>query len=262
VARLKPGTNFRPAALVTACLLTACVHVPEQTATVSRGMASGAALETAFTVVVWNVHKEPGAFEGELPGLVPNPDLVLLQEGLGPTVGPPLSSSGQATHVVSFRMRHGGEMTGVSTWSWAQASEEVPLRTRTREPLVGTPKSALLSFFAIEVGTTLAVVNLHGINIRAARHLEAQLHAIEAAIGDHTGPLIVAGDFNTWSKARVAAVERFAQRLGLGSVFRGAEAPKLDGVWVRGLQVEDARVVDTRHSDHDALVVRLRVDVA
>ena len=74
--------------------------------------------------------------------------------------------------------------------------------------------------------------------------------------------MLVGGDFNTWSRQRRAVVEAFAERLRLSAVFEGDDAPRLDAVFVRGLELEEARVVKTRHSDHDALVVRLSTAAA
>ena len=224
---------------------------------VTHGQPSADAVPRAFTVVVWNVHKQAEAYEDELPGLT-TPDLVLLQEDIGPNVGAPLAERGKAQHVVSFRYVRGGAMTGVTTWTRAEVLTSVPLRTEAREPIVGTPKSALVSLLPFEGGGRLLAVNLHGINVRGARLLERQLVAIEAVVRDHDGPLLVAGDFNTWSRRRRAVVEGFAGRLGLRAVFEGEDAPRLDAVFVRALEVLEARVVDTKSSDHDALVVRLR----
>lgn len=219
---------------------------------VSRGQAERSSLPDAFTVVVWNIHKEREAVL-ELTALADGASLVLLQEGTGPDLPLP----GEATQAVSFRFVRGGAMTGVLTVSRAEARASRPLRTDANEPLVGTPKTALVSRFALESGASLLVVNLHGINLRGARHLETQLGAIEAEAREHAGPMLVAGDFNTWSRPRRAVVLAFAERLGLEAVFDGPEAPRLDAVFVRGLEVQEARVVDTRSSDHDALVVTL-----
>ncbi len=234
------------------------MHVPEGTRTRSEGEPSAEALGERFTVVVWNVHKEREAVMDELPGLVDAPGLVLLQEGMGPRVGPPLSEEGRATQVVSFHFVRGGAATGVVTWSRAVVSAAEGVRTEAREP-VGTPKSSLVSEHPIEGGGSVLVVNVHGINVRRAELLDRQLGALEARVEGHRGPVIVAGDFNTWSRRRRAVVEGFVRRLGLERVFVGEDAPKLDAVFVRGLVVEGAEVVDTRASDHDALVVRVRV---
>lgn len=149
-------------------------------------------------------------------------------------------------------------MTGVATWARGPAQDLSPRRTESRD-LYGTPKSALLSTHPLAGGQRLLAVNVHGINLRRADLLARQLRSVEAAVAEHVGPVVVAGDFNTWSRRRFAVVEAFALRLGLMRVFAGPDAPKLDAVFVRGLEVEHARVVETRHSDHDALVVLLRV---
>lgn len=225
----------------------------------SSGTPPSHAIPDTFSLVVWNVHKDPEAYQDELPRLALSPALVLIQEGVGPNVGAPLDARGEASHVVSFRFVRGGASTGVVTWANTPSLTHVPLRTKAREPFAGTPKTALVSEHPLRRGDTLLVVNLHGINFRAARLLARQLEAVEDVVRPHEGPLIVAGDFNTWSSARRAVVEQFAKRLGLITVFDGPSAPKLDAAFVRGLDVVQAEVVDTEASDHDALLVTLRV---
>jgi len=239
------------ASLVLGTSLLCCVHVPAKTVVVTRGAARAEAITEPFTLVVWNVHKEPGALEDELPSLAEGASLVLVQEGMGPE----LDMHGVTSQVVAFRYVRGGGMTGVLTWSRDAPRTSTALRTRQREPLVQTPKSALVSEHALADGTRLLVANLHGINFRPAGALQRQLASLEAVLAPHDGPMIVGGDFNTWSKRRRAVVEAFVARLGLARVFAGPIAPKLDAVFVRGLVVREARMVDTEHSDHDALVV-------
>ncbi len=232
-----------------------CVRVPPETETVSATAGPSEALSTTFEVVVWNVHKEREALEGELPELARNAELILLQEGRGAELG----RAGEATQVVTFRDVRGGATNGVVTWSRAASSRHVPLRSDSREPLVRTPKSILVTEYALVSGASVMVANVHGINYRRAEALEQQLAALAGVLAVHTGPLVVAGDFNTWSRRRREVLEGFVASLGLTRVFEGPDAPPLDAVFVRGLDVQDSHVVDTRHSDHDALVVTLHV---
>ena len=219
------------------------------------GDASQATLPASFEVVVWNVHKEREALEDELPTLAQDADLVLLQEGRGAR----LALEGEATQVVTFRDVRGGTTNGVVTWSRAVSAARVPLRTSSREPIARTPKSALVTTYSMGCGTTLLVANVHGINFRLAPALERQLGALAEVIAMHRGPVLVAGDFNTWSPRRRAALQAFADGLGLRTVFDDSDAPRLDAVLVRGLGVDDASIVETEHSDHDALIVSLRL---
>ncbi len=139
---------------------------------------------------------------------------------------------------------------------------EQALLSPTPEPLTQTPKSALLTWVALADAPDreLLLVNLHGVNFRRAPILAEQLRALDPAIAEHRGPLVVAGDFNSWSRNRQTVVREFAERHALVSVFAVVEVeaePRLDDVYVRGLLVRDARVLASETSDHDGIWVEL-----
>ncbi len=46
-----------------------------------------------------------------------------------------------------------------------------------------------------------------------------QLNSLSTHIIDHKGPVILAGDFNAWSRPRVNVLKRFARRLKLKEVI-------------------------------------------
>ena len=89
---------------------------------------------------------------------------------------------------------------------------------------------------------TLAIVNIHAINFDLAlAGYRAQLTALANVVAQHHGPIIFAGDFNTWSAAREATVAEVLSPLGLHevrlpsderSVFLGRH---VDHIFVRGL---------------------------
>jgi endonuclease/exonuclease/phosphatase (EEP) superfamily protein YafD len=87
-----------------------------------------------------------------------------------------------------------------------------------------------------------------------------QLLPIGDQIAHHSGPIIMAGDFNAWSRPRMNALYRFAREMSLREVrFRRSAPPRfgrpLDFVFYRGLSVHDASVLVTRASDHNPLLV-------
>jgi endonuclease/exonuclease/phosphatase (EEP) superfamily protein YafD len=125
--------------------------------------------------------------------------------------------------------------------------------------VIRTPKSTLLSWIEIAGSDApLLLVNLHAINFRLAAALDAQLQSLDAVIEAHVGPLVVAGDFNTWSRRRRVVVEEFVARHALMSAFPGiTEVTRFDQVYLRGLVVRDAAVLKSRSSDHDALRIEL-----
>jgi endonuclease/exonuclease/phosphatase (EEP) superfamily protein YafD len=237
-------------------LLAGCVHLHEAPVTVTAGISPDAELPATFELLCWNVHKERSRkLAAELERIGSHAHLVLLQEAIR-TDALPLRSW---TMVEAFRFVNGGAPAGVATGTSAATIDEQSLYSSGREPLARTPKSALATTVRLHGGLALLVINIHGVNFRDARALEAQLGDLEPIVTAHEGPVIVAGDFNTWTRRRVTVLEAFAARHGLERVFTERDAPRLDAVFQRGLTVEEATVVRSRVSDHDALRVRFIV---
>ena len=227
----------------------------------------------ALDVVVFNVAKGRGRhFGATLAELLPDAELVLLQEVVLPEMVEPLRAAGHSWLVArtfSFTGRADEPTTGVATGSTAKALSWRTAITHAGEPLLGTPKATVLSAYALRGrDDALLVVNLHGINFRPAPFLQRQLDALAPAIAGHRGPVILAGDFNTHHRRRAQMLARFTESLDLRAVF--TDEPRddrrrhlgwpLDHVFVRGLVVERAEVVPAPHaSDHRPLRVRLRV---
>lgn len=245
---------FQAAASVVVSLACGCVRVPERPTTLVAGSGRGAALHDRFEVVCWNIHKNSDALAA-LDELAPDADLVLLQESVT-TIGAP---AGHATLVVAFRRSRDERPAGVMTISQTTPSASTAVLSDSREPLAGTPKSALVSMVPLARGGELLVANVHGVNFRDAKALRGQLEELDPLLRAHAGPAIVAGDFNTWSRARRRVLAEFAERHALTSVFIGADAPRLDAILYRGLRPETSLVIPSRDSDHDALHVRFAV---
>ncbi len=229
-------------------------------------------------VLVWNVKKAqrsawPRAFEG----LARGKELILLQEAYVPRMTEPLAARPELQWLMSpsfaYPRRTGSPTTGVVVGSTARALEHRAFITVDTEPLAGTPKAALAVTYALE-DERLLVVCIHGINFRRAPALAAQLRTLEPVIREHRGPVIFAGDLNTHHRPRMEVLERFAADVGLRSVFdnrRGSRADRsasdertryrawpLDHVYIRGLVVEDVRVVGGGlGSDHEPIILRL-----
>ncbi|MFA9208242.1 MAG: endonuclease/exonuclease/phosphatase family protein, partial [Yersinia sp. (in: enterobacteria)] len=136
---------------------------------------------------------------------------------------------------------------------------------REREPLLRLSKSALITVYSIHDGRLLMVVNIHAVNFSLGVDVYSkQLEPIGEQIAMHRGPVILAGDFNAWSRQRVNALQRFAQTVGLAEVeFRADNRSRafgrpLDFVFYRGLTLADASVLVTRASDHNPLLVEFQ----
>jgi endonuclease/exonuclease/phosphatase (EEP) superfamily protein YafD len=259
-----PASCLRVGAAMLVCLLLgACVHPRVEPASLGAGAAPHGALPGEFTLLSWNTHKQRHSrFEAELLRFEIGVDVILLQEATQVRpVWELLPDQRTWTLVVAFEYGRGEIATGVATGSFAAPIREQALLSPVAEPLLKTPKSSLVSWIEIDgADQPVLLVNLHGINFRRAPALDAQLGALDELLEAHEGPAVVAGDFNTWSGRRRAALDNFAARHQLVSAFDGRPRPRLhDDVFVRGLVIVDAVVLRSRSSDHDALRVELRV---
>lgn len=76
----------------------------------------------------------------------------------------------------------------------------------------------------------LMVVNIHAVNFSLGVDVYSkQLLPIGDQIAHHSGPVIMAGDFNARSRRRMNALYRFAREMSLRGAFTDDPAPS--GVW-------------------------------
>ena len=95
----------------------------------------------------------------------------------------------------------------------------------------------------------------------------------------HTGPIIMAGDFNTWSQKRLELVKKIARDANLNEVTGFPKGRRtgntrsefwnevlgieidlpLDRVFFSGFNPTSARVLNYETSDHRPILVRLKL---
>jgi len=259
-----------------------CEAVDRLLQAAGEGEAAGALDRRPFRLLVWNIHKQgDSGWERDLSGFVAASDVMLLQETvLQPPLRNILEDSG-LRWVMASSFLLGADDNGVLT-----ATRIAPIASCTQrvvEPLIRFPKSAVISWLPIahtrtdtrtntrtdaRTGSTetLAIANVHSINFELAPDVyRAQLEALADALAGHRGPIIFAGDFNTWNDARDAVVGEIAARLGLSelnlrvdqrAVFFGRH---LDHIFIRGLQLIDVGAIPVTSSDHNPLAATLRI---
>jgi endonuclease/exonuclease/phosphatase (EEP) superfamily protein YafD len=163
-------------------------------------------------------------------------------------------------------VRRDGLRDGVMTVS--RAGARPPVRRvvcKYPEPFLKTPKVALIQAFELH-GTDdrLLVVNIHATLIRLKSAAIEEMEHLIQAIPSHDGPMLLAGDFNTFTPGYLRAVAGTLQKLGLDYVpIPNDPRPRtqaLDQVFVRGLQVNTIQVDTTvRNSDHFPILFDFRV---
>lgn len=228
--------------------------------------AAGALDADAVRIASWNLHKEIDAgWEAELGRLVGKSDVLLLQEaGLASDLRAVIEQGG-LSWVLASSFAYAGADYGVLTATRVAPAAACALRAY--EPLLGIPKSALITQFGVKGrDVTLAIANLHAINFTpGTTAYSAQLDALGDALATHRGPIVIAGDFNTWSEDREAVVRALATRLSLAPVAFATDVRRrffgrvFDWVYVRGVDVIDAAAWTVTSSDHNPMLVTLRI---
>jgi endonuclease/exonuclease/phosphatase (EEP) superfamily protein YafD len=153
--------------------------------------------------------------------------------------------------------------TGVMTLS--TSSPSVACNLTSWEPWLGTPKATSITEYPLQDrDDRLLTINLHAVNFALGlENFQAQFDALTDVLRNHQGPIILAGDLNTWSNARQLLVDKFMTEHGLAGVAFEPDlrtttfGHALDHIYVRGMRAESARVIQVTSSDHNALRVRL-----
>ncbi|SHI19004.1 endonuclease/exonuclease/phosphatase family protein [Ferrimonas marina] len=254
-----------------ALTLAGCPYTPVAEAVRHQPDPMAPALADEIVLLNWNIFKQVNnpEWQQEFRSLHAQfqPDLITLQEAnLGPA------------HL-AVAERHGyvfgpnlvldeKQRSGVLTAANVNPSRYQTFLSDAREPLLSTAKVFVLTEYPIEQREeTLMVVNIHAINFVSATTYNTQLFQLEQAVREHQGPLILSGDFNSWSGARQRQLTAMATSLGLQPVDFGDKlsatfmGQPLDHVlYSPHLEADLAWIGhEFESSDHYPMVVRFRI---
>ncbi len=207
----------------------------------------------------WNIFKgKKQSWASDLKGLTSDSDLVLLQEALLVDDFYSHISDHVSVHVAQ------GFVTKTAPTGVLTAASAPSLRNDTwhhPEPFLRTSKSALITEYRLsDTSQTLLVANIHSINFSLGTvAFSLQLTDIFAELSAHPGPVLLAGDFNTWRAKRMRILSGLADDCGLQDVAFAEDGRKqvfrrsLDHVFYRGLQCTHAEVIKVSSSDHNPI---------
>ena len=226
---------------------------------------TGKGLGQRMQVLIWNIQKSGNTgWDNDLNVLGASSDLVLIQEAsvqarLETALPQPLYRAFAAGYTTS------SEQTGVMTMSSVEPSLHCNLTAW--EPWLGTPKATNITEYPIDgLDRRLLVINLHAVNFSfGLMDFETQVRALEPLLSRHIGPLIVAGDFNTWSNNRSNSLHAFMLKHQLSPVqFKPDQRTRfwdlpLDHVYLRDLDLVDASTTIVESSDHNPLLITVEV---
>ena len=219
-----------------------------------------------ISLLNWNIYKgKLDNWEKDLHNFINDIDIVTIQEAhLNYKLKSVLHNNDyQWTLNAAFHLNN--IPAGVMTASRIPALDTCGLRHI--EPLIRTHKTTLVSYYPIEgFDKNLLVANIHGINFTLGTYAyKKQIKHLFDIVNQHEGPVLIAGDFNTWSHARKTVMFSYVDSAKLTSldytnhnrthVFGHA----LDHVFFRGLDPIKHHSWQVNSSDHNPTSVSFKV---
>lgn len=220
-------------------------------------------------VLVWNMYKAgKESWDVDFPKITKGKDILMLQEFFSiPRMMEVIFEDTDRTYVLSTSFKDTKEhaRTGVATASSFDFRRVGWQRSYYREPIIRTPKMTGIATFDL-AGTDkdLLTLNIHAINFVSTRKLAHMVNEGLKYAGAHDGPVIFAGDFNTWSKGKQRMLFKMMKENGFSNVRFNKDTRMrtfgniLDWVFVRDLKVTYSKVYgEVEGSDHKAMEVHV-----
>lgn len=239
-------------------------------------------LNTSITLVNWNAQKGKNSqIAADLKLILEQekPDIVFLQEAKV-DLFEPQQMGGYFAEGWSYPWP-GGKSIGVLTLSRVPPVRIQPVSTKYRELGVTAPKVSLVTEYPLANGENLLAVNVHLLNFErwSIKKISHQIEDLKAIMASHSGPIIMAGDFNTWNQKRLQLVKEITRDIQLREVtdfpegrkngdtnsdfwnkFLGVEKDlPLDRVFFSGFKPTAARLLNFDSSDHTPILIILEL---
>jgi endonuclease/exonuclease/phosphatase (EEP) superfamily protein YafD len=249
------------------CALIFPTHPPQEQPDLNPKTLPQATPETGlnaegFSFSTWNIRKgKTKGWDADFHTLCRSTDILILQEAyLSANLKKILQQEDLQWDLVAAYAYQKIE-AGVLTAS--KVAPNLACSLRDKEPITRIPKSILITRYPISgKHRELLVANFHGINFTMGyTAFQEQCDRLESIMATHKGPMIVSGDFNTWSRNRMSRVDAMAKRLNLSpvpfnenlkSTFFGQY---VDHVYYRELEMKSATALIVATSDHNPLTV-------
>jgi len=231
--------------------------------------SSSSFIPNTFGVLCWNVYKKNTlnpAFKPFLERMIEeqNINILLFQEANFSNDNhftlPSFAFDGAAN------LEYREKFYGVLTASKVNSKHAQAYLSENRESFIGPRKSLLLSTYTFEDGSQLRILNVHAINFRENQGYHKELEHFLKLMINHKGPMIIAGDFNSWNKKRMQRLHDIRKKLELNTVpFKQLHKVKsfmgnhLDFIFYRGMELLHSGVHDNHGlSDHNPLFAQFK----
>jgi len=219
-------------------------------------------LNKTFSLLNWNVYKQQNkGWSKKLDEWANQADFITLQEAKYDDSLISFLEQQQFYDLQNIAFTYQQQQFGVNTASRIQALQVCG--TRYAEPWIQIPKTGLASIYAIKNSQqTLLLINLHGVNFTlTSTPLKEQVTPYLHLIEQHQGPIIISGDFNTWSEARSKEIIEALVKTGFNEALFSKDqrltifGRPLDHIFYRDLKVIKAQSIATTASDHTPQLV-------
>lgn len=220
----------------------------------------------SISILNWNIYKEQrGGWESDFERLSKDKEIILLQEAFLNERLLDVLYQKNLYWDLNSAFRYKGVETGVLMASTIQPIGSCGLRHN--ELVIGPPKTILVSMYDISHSSDkLLVANIHGINFTLGTGAYSkQIGDLRDILQKHEGPLILAGDFNNWSKTRTFIMGLLIDELSLQILAFDDEGrttffgDPVDHIFYRGLEVITQEIYPVTSSDHNPISVTFRL---
>jgi endonuclease/exonuclease/phosphatase (EEP) superfamily protein YafD len=265
--------------------ISGCGYIPVRTPFILSGdyYQSRSINDERIRILSWNIHKGVDEenwkkdFIKIVRDNIKNPNIILLQE---------VRLETNMIRILKEDLKMGWEFSpnlyqeeydaysGVLTASCIKPTMVKSALSSGVEPFTKTPKPVLFTKYSLGFETfELLVINIHGINYKLGLdEYKEQLRYIAGFVMGHNGPVIMAGDFNTWSRDRLEHLDKVIKELELVKVPFGSKSDHIETMFGNPLDhffiskeklevVEGSQDVmaDINSSDHKPLFVEIRL---
>lgn len=219
-----------------------------------------------MNLLLWNIYKgkKEVFLQTELKKLGKDIDLFLLQE----VVTSPQMLNFWSSHFShlnfeiskSFKLIGSDSHTGVGIGYKSKPQWIEYLKTQDREMFLFTPKSSIIAELDHD-NKNFLIVCTHLLNFVPTAVFSKSLYQLAARVADYHGPMIFAGDFNTWNYKRYLILKNIMKDLKLEHVeFEDDQRTlKLDHLFIRDFDVLSTKLhSEIKGSDHLPIEAKLQ----
>ena len=214
-----------------------------------------------FNLLVWNIKKSNNLeWSKAFTDISKDIDFVLIQEATDQKI---ITETLTKTfpHYNFYKSWSSKKYTtGIANASKVSSYYTHSYLSTVTEPVLNTPK--VISLEKVKWNEKdLLIISIHAINFRLLDAFKKYITQVERDLKKHRGPIIFAGDFNTWSASRKNFLDRYLKSHGLVEVpiRRVHNGLHLDHIYTRGLNNISAKQLEQKStSDHYPLVLYVK----